>query len=146
MVHACVGAFCRLVLKTERDHRLVRRLSVQLDACVYGPQPIAKTRLMLISPLKQFDLDRDTDIGIAKGCQRWIPGTQPKLKVVNRSTGPPNVEEGVLVATTFATNCDDVERMLLLKKPLPANIWPSTPPVDVVPVKGPAREDPGYAL
>lgn len=63
--------------------------------------------------------------------------------MINRSTGPARGKEGVQVVTAFATNCDDVEQVLLLKEPLPMSVPSTIPPVEVVPGKGPAREDPG---
>ena len=47
------------------------------------------------------------------------PGRAPKIKLMTRSTSTKSIDAGVQVATAYATYCDDVERMLLIKEPAP---------------------------
>eukprot|EP00752_Nemacystus_decipiens_P005076 g4607.t1 len=53
------------------------------------------------------------------GVQWWIPGSCLKLKVDNTAHSSSTIPEGMVVAEAFAVNCDDMERMVLLKKRLP---------------------------
>lgn len=99
------------------------RVSVEVDTRLLGPQPHT-AQLLLVLPLRPFDLEQNPDISVAKGVQWWAPGTAPKVKLVNRTTSPKYVDEGVQLASAYATNCDDVERMLLLKVSVPPALKP----------------------
>lgn len=74
-----------------RKQEVAARVSVEVDALMTGPQPHT-AQLLVVFPLKRFDLADDASIGIAKGIQWWIAGTTPKFKLVNRSTRPESVE------------------------------------------------------
>eukprot|EP00752_Nemacystus_decipiens_P006264 g5648.t1 len=62
---------------------------------------------------------RGADIGVARGVQWWTPG-MARMKTI---------EAGVQVATSYTTKCEDVERMRLLKEPVPPQVEPEPPPV-----------------
>ena len=100
------------------------RVSVEVDVKLTGPQP-NKKQLLLIFPVKPFDLDSEADIGVNRGVVWWTPGKALKVKLTNKPTHPNTVKEGTQVATAYATSCDDVDRMLLFKESLP-----TTPPAD----------------
>ena len=136
------GASLRWPMILAHRAEMAGRVSAEVDASLPGPQPHT-AQLLVVLPLKPFDLDGDTSIGVAKGVQWWAPGTAPKIKLVNRSTAPKAIARGTQVATAFATNCDDLERMLLLKEPAPA---PSpTPPAAAPPVQ-PEKEPDDQAI
>lgn len=65
-----------------------------------------------------YDAENSTGISVARGVQWWSLGTAPKLKIANRASSK-SIQPGVQVATAYATNCDDIERMLLLKELAP---------------------------
>lgn len=135
------GSFTWPVVVT-RTQQVAGRVSIEVDAHLPGSQPHT-AHLLVILPLWQYDLDHDPGIGAAKGVQWWIPGTSPKLKLVNRRTSPKNIAGGVEVATAYANNCDDVERMLLLKEPSPAAATPLPPSTPEPTAAGP---DPGVRV
>eukprot|EP00903_Cladosiphon_okamuranus_P011770 g11064.t1 len=83
--------------------------------------------LLVVFPLKPFDPEQGADMGVVRGVQWWTPGTLPRFKLTNRTTTTKAAKAEVQVATAYATNCDDVERMLLLKEPAPPEV-PSDPP------------------
>lgn len=117
------------------------RVSVEVETCVPGRQPNDNT-LMLAFPLKSFDIDGDAN-NETEGPRWWIPGTRPKLEVVNRTTRHATMAEDMQVATAFATNCEDFERMLLLKEPIPA-VEQSEVPAKVEELQdSPEKGDPG---
>lgn len=93
------------------------RVSAEVNANLPGPQPNDRT-LIVVHPHKPFDMEGDGPIGIAKGVQWWHPDRTPRLKVVNRSTREATTGQGTPVATAYATDTSDVQRMLLLKEPL----------------------------
>ena len=127
------GASLRWPMILAHRAEMAGRVSAEVDASLPGPRPHT-AQLLVVFPLKLFDLDGDTSIGVATGVQWWTPGTAPKLKLVNRPTGPKAIEQGTQVATAFATNCDDLERMLLLKEPAPAPSPPPPPPAVPIPL------------
>jgi len=107
------------------------RVSIEVEVALPGPQPHTR-ELLVVFPLKPFDLDYNGTIGVAKGVFWWTPGTAPKITKVNRSATTQTANKDVQVAMAYATNCDDIERMLLLKEP-PATCprpehWPRGPP------------------
>eukprot|EP00903_Cladosiphon_okamuranus_P006352 g6222.t1 len=119
------------------------RVSVEVDARTLGPRPYA-AQLLVVFPLKPFDPDQGADMAVARGVQ-WTPGTLPKIKLTNRTTTTKAVEAEVQVATAYATNCDDVERMLLLKEPAPP-VVPSDPPPWRPPTAAPASGTQGDCI
>lgn len=108
-------------LAIDRNVHVPGGVSVEIEARVTGPIPHSKT-LVVVSPVVSFDLEEKATLGVAKGVQWWIPGTHPKIKLVNKAQSPSNLKKGTVVATAFAVNCDDVERMVLLKEPLPEHL------------------------
>lgn len=112
------GSSLRWPVVVTTSYTLEGRVSIEVDAHLLGPQPYT-AQLLLVFPLKPFDLEGDAGLCIAKGVQWWRPGSAPKIKLVNRTTLVKTLAMGVQVATAYATNCDDVERMLLLKDPTP---------------------------
>ena len=78
----------------------------------------------LVLPLRPLDADQGADTSVARGIQRWPPATAPKIKPTNRTTATKSVDAKVQVAIAYATNCDDVERILLLQEPVPPDIEP----------------------
>eukprot|EP00752_Nemacystus_decipiens_P017012 g15230.t1 len=82
--------------------------------------------LLVVFPRAQFDKEKGASIHVARGVQWWTPGIAPKLKLVNHYTSSKSIDQGIEVATAYATNCDDVERMLLWKERPPAP--PPAPP------------------
>eukprot|EP00752_Nemacystus_decipiens_P002618 g2451.t1 len=95
-----------------------RRVSVETDALTHGPRPFSAQQLVVF-PLRPFDPEKGADIGVARGVQWWTPGTA-RTKTI---------EAGVQVVTAYTTNCEDVERMRLLKEPVPPQVEPEPPPV-----------------
>ena len=65
--------------------------------------------------------------GLEEYIQWWIPGQAPKIKLINRSTSTKSIDAGVQVATAYATNCDDMERVLLIKESVPSVVEPEPP-------------------
>ena len=105
-------------LTIDRNVHVPGGVSVEMEARVTGPIPDSKT-LVVVSPVVSFDLEEKATLGVAKGVQWWIPGTHPKIKLVNKAQSPSKLKKRTVVATASAVNCDDVERMVLLKEPLP---------------------------
>ena len=83
-------------------------------------------QLLVVFPRPQFDKEKGASVYIARGAQWWTPGSAPNLKLANHSTSPKSIEQGIEVAEAYATNCDDVERMILWKEPGPTP--PPAPP------------------
>ena len=106
---------------------LAGRVSVGVEATLPGPQPHT-AQLLIVFPLKTCDLEGNASVGVAKGVQWWTPGVPPKLKLVNRATSTKAIEQGVQVAVANATNCDDLERVVLLKEPAPTLQGAEPPP------------------
>ena len=118
---------------------LAGRVSVGVEATLPGPQPHT-AQLLIVFPLKTCDLEDDASVGVAKGVQWWTPGVPPKLKLVNRATSTKAIEQGVQVAVAYATNCDDLERVILLKEPAPTLQGAEPPPETAGQVPPPAEE------
>ena len=92
-------------------------VSVQTEAYVKGPQPQDR-QLVLVVPTQSYDMEQGAELGIARGVQWWYPGNPLQCKVVNRSSRPIAIQQGLVVAKVYATNSSDTERMrLLLEKP-----------------------------
>ena len=134
------GSSPRWPMVLTHAHDLGGRVSAEAEARLPGPQPHT-AQLLVVFPLGPFDLEGDAEVGVAKGVQWWTPGVPPKVKLINRSTGPKTVKQGVQVATAYATNCDDLERMLLLKEPAPMPPAP-TPPQATAHMPPPAGDEP----
>jgi len=106
------------------DMSITREISVpggvcaEIDVTVTGSLPHSKT-LVVVYPTAPFDLEGKASLGVARGVQWWIPGTPLKVKVDNRGRTPSGLPKGTRIAKAYAVNSDDVERMILLKEPLP---------------------------
>ncbi|CAB1114741.1 unnamed protein product [Ectocarpus sp. CCAP 1310/34] len=105
------------------------RVSVEIDALTHDPRPFA-AQLLVVIPLHLFDPGEGADIAVARGVQWWTPGTAPKVKLMNRTTHTKSIDAGVQIATSYATNCDNVERMLLIKEPVPPEAELEPPPLE----------------
>ncbi|CAB1112528.1 unnamed protein product [Ectocarpus sp. CCAP 1310/34] len=103
------------------------RVSAEVGALTLGPRPFT-SQLVVVIPLPPFDSEKDVAVGAAKGVQWWTPGAPLKAKLTNHTKHTKSIDAGVQIATAYATNCDDVERMLLLKEPAPPAITPEPPP------------------
>ena len=111
------------------------RVSVLAEAFLPGPQPHTKQLQEVVFPRPQFDKQKGASVYIVRGALWWTPGSAPKLKLVNHSTSPKSIEQGIDVAEAYATNCDDVERMILWKE-LPPTPPPALPPRAPPPAAG----------
>lgn len=116
-------------------------MSVEIDALMHGPRPFS-VQLLVVFPLRPFDPGEGVHIGVARGAQWWTPGTSPKVKLTNRTTTSKSIDAEVQIATAYATNCDDVERMLLIKELVPPEI-PSEPSPPLAPTTEPEAGAPG---
>ena len=123
------GGSLRWPMVVAKQQTVPGRVSVEVDALLPGPQPHT-AQLLVVFPLKLFDRRSNPGVSVARGVQWWTPGTLPKVKLANHTTGPKTVGAGVQVAMAYGTNCDDVERMVLLKQPLPEIRAPEDPPQD----------------
>lgn len=103
------------------------RVSAEVGALIQGPRPFT-SQLVVVFPLPPFDSEEDVAVGAAKGVQWWSPGEALKAKLTNHTTHTMTIDAGVQIATAYATNCDDVQRMLLLKEPAPPAITTEPPP------------------
>eukprot|EP00752_Nemacystus_decipiens_P017539 g15718.t2 len=111
------------------------RVSTLAETALPGPQPHTK-QLLVVFPRAQFDKEKGASIHVARGVQWWTPGIAPKLKLVNHYTSSKSIDQGIEVATAYATNCDDVERMLLWKERPPAPPPAPPPPPTTSPPQG----------
>lgn len=93
-------------------------VSLQIPAFVKGPQP-QERQLVLINPTKTYDLEHGADLGIARGVEWWYPHTPLHCKVVNVTKLPITLQRGMTVASVYALNASDVERIKLLHESLP---------------------------
>lgn len=94
------------------------RVSIQVNAVMIGPKPLT-AQLLVVFPVRAFDLELEASLEVVKGVQRWMPGTPGQLKLINWANDTKKLERGVQVATAYATNCSEVGRMFLLKEPTP---------------------------
>ena len=78
-----------------------------------------KRQLVLITPTKSYDLEQGVNLGVARGVAWWYPHTPLPCKVVNVTTSPVTLQRGMKVATVYALNASDIERIKLLHEPLP---------------------------
>lgn len=112
------GGTLKWEMSVDRNVTIPGGVSVEIDAHVTGAMPSSKT-LVVVFPVSSLDLEKKVTLGISKGVQWWIPGKRLKIKVDNRAHSSSTLHKGMIVATAFAVNSDDVERMVLLKEPLP---------------------------
>eukprot|EP00752_Nemacystus_decipiens_P004058 g3716.t1 len=79
------------------------RVSTLVETALPGPQPHTK-QLLVVFPRAQFDKEKGASIHVARGVQWWTPGIAPKLKLVNHYTSSKSIDQGIEVATAYATN------------------------------------------
>lgn len=101
----------------QRGFEIPGSTAVEIETNLIGPIPHSRT-LVLVFPTSSFDLDTDSTFGVAKGVEWWDPKEKFVLKLVNKSSASATVHEKIQVATAYAVNTSDVERMLLFKEPL----------------------------
>ena len=65
----------------------------------------------MLKPREAFDLDEETDVGVARGVQWWDAQMPPLCKVVNTTKSACLVRKGRVVAKAVPDNVQNRERL-----------------------------------
>lgn len=114
-----------MVPSSDRKHFTVRvREPTSAWFCERTATP-QKRQLVIIEPIADFDLDREAQVGLARGVQWWTPRTPLACKVVNKTKAPRRICKDIVVAKVIALNTSDRERMQTLLAPVPLESIPA---------------------
>lgn len=81
---------------------------------------------MVINPVRRYDLGEGLELGVPRGTQWWNPVTPVKCKVSNISPANVRLQQGVVVATVYAVNDFDHDRMNSPMEPVEDALVPLT--------------------
>ena len=103
--------------------------SIQVDAFVKGPRPQVQ-QLVLVEPTNRYDLKLREDLGVPREAQWWFLGIPLQCKLSNVTQDNMKIEGGLVIATVYAVNNNDRERIKSVINPVSEE--PTSPKQDEV--------------
>ena len=84
----------------------------------------------MVEPTNRHDLKLGVDLGVPRGAQWWFPGIPLQCKLSNVTQDNMKIQGGLVIATVYAVNNYDRERMKSLMNPVSEE--PTSPKQDEV--------------
>ena len=72
----------------------------------------------MIQPTNRYDVKLEVDLGVPRGAQCWFPGIPLQCKLSNVTQDNVKIQGGLVIATAYAVNNYDRERMKSLMNPV----------------------------
>ena len=72
----------------------------------------------MVEPTKRYDLKLGVDLGVPRGTQWWLPGILLQRKLSNVTQDNVKIQGGLVIATVYAVESYDRERMKSLMNPV----------------------------
>ena len=84
----------------------------------------------MVEPTNRYDLKLGVDLGVPRGAQWWFPGIPLQCKLLNVTQDNVKIQGELVIATVYAVNNYDQERMKSLMNPVSEE--PTNPKQDEV--------------